>query len=227
MVRKAAVFAVVIGVASLAGVAPVEAGKAGGITIDFNPSDDESTICHTVSGAIDFYFGEDGPGGTCPNEYFQARAQGGIIAPFTGPVQFCGFHDDGMFLYVGGQEVFRNMDEQGTVEPCNSTGTIDLVEGECYPLTMFYFEASGYAALELRWSWTEDPFEVIPASAYVDSCGYDNLDIDMSGLVPRASQTLPETGRDLDAFMMFAAAVSGLGVALTMWTRRRGAVASH
>lgn len=159
------------GIAMFADVIPAIGAKSStGMVVEFNPTIDPSAICHTLTGALDYDWGNSSPGGTCPSDDFEGRGSGYIIAPFTGTVEFCGSHDDGMSLSVDNTVVFSNLTDQGPSDPCNTTGTIDLVAGNCYPLEMYFYERGGGAVLKLKWSWTDTPYEIIPASAYVTSC---------------------------------------------------------
>ena len=218
---KSAVAGVVLGLATLTMSGSASAGLSAGPTLNFNATESNST-CYSLTGEIDYQWDESSPGGTCPEDDFEARARTGVIAPFSGPVTFCGSHDDGMELTVDGEVLFSNLDYQGMEDPCNSTGEITLVEGECYPLEIFFYEAGGNAGIRLSWEWNGGEYVVIPASAYDNSCassGDIDFNIDVRGLLPRTGETLPETGSNLAVPLTLGGVFLSLGLVLV---RRRG-----
>ncbi|MHC4370456.1 MAG: LamG-like jellyroll fold domain-containing protein, partial [Planctomycetota bacterium] len=112
---------------------------------------------------IDFNWGD--PGGPDPavgDDQFSARWTGEVEAAFSETYTFYTNSDDGVRLWIGGQQLVSNWTNHG---PTENKGTIDLVAGNTYSLQMEYYEDGGGAVAELRWSSANTPKQVIPQAA--------------------------------------------------------------
>ena len=112
---------------------------------------------------IDFSWGD--PGGPDPavgDDSFSARWTGEVEAAFTETYTFYTSTDDGVRLWVDGRQLVDAWVDQGTTE---YRGTIDLVAGNTYSLVMEYYENSGGAVAELRWSSPSMPKDYVPQAA--------------------------------------------------------------
>lgn len=86
-------------------------------------------------------FEEGFPGLTDRFEWFGIIYNGTITAPATGEYIFKLRCDDGAVLYIDGEVVVNG---DGCHAPRNYTGSIDLVEGEEYSITIKYFQGPRY-----------------------------------------------------------------------------------
>ena len=112
---------------------------------------------------INFNWGD--PGGPDPavgDDNFSARWTGEVEAAFTETYTFYTNSDDGVRLWIDGQQIVNNWTDHGTVE---NRGTIDLTAGSTYSLVMEYYENGGGAVAELRWSSPSTTKELIPQAA--------------------------------------------------------------
>ncbi len=112
---------------------------------------------------INFNWGD--PGGPDPavgEDTFSARWTGEVEAAFTETYTFYTNSDDGIRLWIDGQQLVNNWTDHGTIE---NRGTIDLAAGSTYSLVMEYYENGGGAVAELRWSSPSTPKELIPQAA--------------------------------------------------------------
>ncbi len=117
-----------------------------------------------IDPGINFNWGNGSP---APNvidaDNFAVRWTGELEVPLTGTYVFKTTTDDGVLLYVNGQEMadaWRN--QSGALE---QSGTIDLVAGEFASIKMLYFATTGSAQADLRWTHDLFPETVIPAAA--------------------------------------------------------------
>ncbi len=113
---------------------------------------------------IDFSWGD--PGGPDPSvgdDSFSARWTGEVEAAFTETYTFYTSTDDGVRLWVDGRQLVDAWVDQGTTE---HRGTIDLVAGNTYSLVMEYYENTGGAVAQLRWSSPSTPKGLIPQAAF-------------------------------------------------------------
>ncbi|MBC8472601.1 MAG: hypothetical protein H8D56_24315, partial [Planctomycetes bacterium] len=112
---------------------------------------------------INFSWGDPGgPDASVGNDNFSARWTGEVEAAFTETYTFYTSTDDGVRLWIDGQQIVNRWIDQGTTE---HRGTIDLVAGSSYSLVMEYYENGGGAVAELRWSSPSTPKDLIPQAA--------------------------------------------------------------
>ena len=112
---------------------------------------------------INFNWGD--PGGPDPavgDDTFSARWNGEVEAAFTETYTFYARADDGVRLWVDGRQLVDAWVDQSATE---YRGTVDLVAGNTYSVVMEYYESTGGAVAELRWSSPSTPKEFIPQAA--------------------------------------------------------------
>jgi hypothetical protein len=112
---------------------------------------------------INFDWGD--PGGPDPavgDDAFSARWTGEVEAAFTETYTFYTRSDDGVRLWVDGQLLVDNWTDHSATE---NSGKIDLVAGNTYSLQMEYYENTGGAIAELRWSSPSTPKQLVPQAA--------------------------------------------------------------
>ena len=140
------------------------AGPGGGIRADYYTGMNfENLVLTRTDPQIDFDWGS--PGGPDPSvgdDNFSARWTGEVEAAFTETYTFYPRTDDGVRLYVDGQLLVDRWVDRGTTE---NRGTIDLVAGNSYSLIMEYYDNTGGAVAELRWSSPRTPKQLIPQAA--------------------------------------------------------------
>jgi hypothetical protein len=111
---------------------------------------------------IDFSWGDAGPDDTVGTDNFSVRWTGEVEAAFTETYTFYPSTDDGVRLWVDGQQLVDRWIDQGTTEV---RATIDLVAGSTYSVVMEYYENGGGAVAQLRWSSPHTPKDLIPQAA--------------------------------------------------------------
>jgi hypothetical protein len=140
------------------------AKTGGGVKGQYYKGMDFNTLVLTrVDPQINFNWGD--PGGPDPvvgDDLFSARWTGEVEAAFTETYTFYTNSDDGVRLWIGGQQLVDNWTDHGTTE---NSGKIDLVAGNTYSLQMEYYENTGGAVAELRWSSPRTPKQLIPQAA--------------------------------------------------------------
>jgi len=140
------------------------AGLGGGVKGQYFQGMNFNTLMLTrTDPQIDFNWGD--PGGPDPavgDDQFSARWTGQVEAAFTETYTFYTNSDDGVRLWIGGQQLVNNWTNHA---PTENKGTIDLVAGNTYSLQMEYYEDGVGAVAELRWSSPRTPKQVIPQAA--------------------------------------------------------------
>jgi len=140
------------------------AGTGGGVRADYYKGMNfENLVLTRTDPQINFNWGD--PGGPDPsvgNDNFSARWTGEVEAVFTETYTFYPRTDDGVRLYVDGQLLVDRWVDRSATE---NRGAIDLIAGNTYSLIMEYYENTGGAVAELRWSSPRTPKQLIPQAA--------------------------------------------------------------
>jgi hypothetical protein len=97
-----------------------------------------------------------------PLDQFFVRFHGFVQAPVTGTVTFRIYIDDRGQLTVNGTTIITSWIDQG---PTYYQGTIDLVQGEYYPIEFQFYENGGGARAQLLWSYTGQAEITVPNGA--------------------------------------------------------------
>jgi len=97
-----------------------------------------------------------------PGSNFSVKWIGQIIPGFSETYTFRTESDDGVRVFVNGQEIINDFTFHG--ETLDS-GTIALVAGVHYDIEMDYFQGPGGDIAQLSWASNSQPLQVVPASA--------------------------------------------------------------
>jgi Ca2+-binding RTX toxin-like protein len=108
---------------------------------------------------VNFNWGNGSPAGGIPSNNFSTRWTGKIIAPTTGEYTFYATADDGVRLWVNGQNLVDGWKDQG---PTEYSGAIALQAGQSYDLRMEYYEKEGGAVAQLAWSGPSITKQIVP-----------------------------------------------------------------
>ena len=93
---------------------------------------------------------------------FSVRWTGRVQAPVTGTYRFSTVSDDGIRLWVNGQQVINNWTDHAATT--NTSAAISLTAGVRYTITLEYLRAAGDATAKLQWSYTGQATQIIPQS---------------------------------------------------------------
>jgi glucose/arabinose dehydrogenase len=115
-----------------------------------------------IDPTIDFNWALGSPASGIGVDTFSVRWTGQIEAPVTGTYTFYTQSDDGVRLWVNGQQIINNWSDHGSTE---NSGTIALTAGLRYELRMEFYENGGNALARLSWSsGTSVPKAVVPST---------------------------------------------------------------
>jgi len=92
---------------------------------------------------------------------FSVRWSGKVQAVYTETYTFYTSSDDGVRVWVNGQQIINNWTDHGAIE---NSGSIALVAGQQYSIVMEYYEKAGEAVAKLSWSGASTPKTIIPQS---------------------------------------------------------------
>jgi hypothetical protein len=136
----------------------------GGVRADYYKGMNfETHVLSRTDPQIDFNW----PDGSAPDEAvgddnFSVRWTGQVEAAFTETYTFYPRTNEGVRLWVEGRLLVDNWLDRPATE---DKGTIDLMAGQFYSVVMEYYENTGGAVAELRWSSPHTPKQLIPQAA--------------------------------------------------------------
>ena len=140
--------------------APVLSSGDGLFAEYFLGRDFDEFVRDDVESTVNFNFNRGGPDGL-PNDNFSIRFTGQVEALFTEEYTFETTSDDGIRLFVDGELIIDNFtDHSATVD----RGTIRLEAGVRYDIRLEYYERTGRAIVQLRWSSDSQSLQTIPQS---------------------------------------------------------------
>ena len=122
----------------------------------------ENLVLTRLDPQIDFNWGSGEPDPLVGEDNFSVRWTGEVEAAFTETYRFYTNSDDGVRLWVDGQELFDDWESQSATE---NSETIDLVAGQVYIIVMEYYAEGGDAVAELSWASPSTPRQFIPQAA--------------------------------------------------------------
>jgi len=137
------------------------AGAGGGIKGEYYRGTDLRDLVLTrTDPQINFSWGEASPDPLVDVDLFSARWTGEVEAAYTETYTFYTMSDDGVRLWVDGQQLINDWNDHGDTE---NRGNIDLVAGNVYSLVLEYYENVGGATAQLRWSSPSTPKALMAA----------------------------------------------------------------
>ena len=101
------------------------------------------------------------PDGPIGQDNFSARWVGQVQPRFSETYTFTTVSDDGVRLWVNGQELINDWTYHGAT---TDTGTITLQAGQRYNIKMEFFQGGGGAEAHLSWSSDSQQSQIIPQS---------------------------------------------------------------
>lgn len=108
---------------------------------------------------VSFNWGGNSPDPSLPIDGFSVRWTGQVQPQYSETYTFYANTDDGVRMWVNGVPIFNDWTNHPAQE---FSGTVTLLAGQKYDITMEFFENGGDAVAELRWSSPSTPKAIIP-----------------------------------------------------------------
>ena len=112
-----------------------------------------------LDSVIDFSWQGGSPAPNVPQDNFSVRWTGQVQAQYGEEYTFYTRSDDGVRLWVNGQQIINNWTDHAVKE---DQGKISLQAGQKYDIRLEYYEKGGQAVCQLRWSSASQPKQVVP-----------------------------------------------------------------
>jgi glucose/arabinose dehydrogenase len=110
---------------------------------------------------VNFNWGFGSPDPLIGVDTFSARWTGQVQAKYSETYNFFTTADDGVRLWVNGQQIINKFVDQSATE---SSGSIALVAGQKYDIKLEYYENNNRAVSQLAWSSPTQTKQIIPQS---------------------------------------------------------------
>jgi hypothetical protein len=118
---------------------------------------------------VNFRWGAGSPDPSIPADNFSVRWTGQVEALSTGIYTFSTTSDDGVRLWVNGQQLVNNWTDHGATQ---NSGTIALTAGQRFDIRMEFYENGGSATARLFWASGSQARQIIPrAQLYLPAAG--------------------------------------------------------
>ena len=115
-----------------------------------------------VDPTVNFTWAAAAPAAGVGANNFSVRWTGQVQAPVTGSYRFSTVSDDGIRLWVNGQQVINNWTDHAATT--NTSAAISLTAGVKYTITLEFYEKGGDATARLQWSYPGQATQIIPQS---------------------------------------------------------------
>ncbi|MET0261528.1 MAG: PA14 domain-containing protein, partial [Rariglobus sp.] len=138
----------------------------------------DTTVNFTWSGA---------PFSALPTDNFSVRWSGLVKPLYSEDYTFYTQSDGGVRLWVNGIKIIDNWTVHSSTE--NSGAAVSLVAGQLYDIVVEYYDTTGNAVAQLKWSSASQPKQVIPMRQLYPS---DTQAINLGG--PTLGRFLSDTG---------------------------------
>ena len=143
--------------------APLVAGLTGQYYNDPGTGAHFGTLVTTRTDAtVNFTWGTASPASGVTSNNFSVRWTGRVEAPVSGTYRFTTVSNDGIRLWVNGQQVVNNWTDHGTTT--NTSAAVTLTAGVRYTLTLEFYDHTGDATARLQWSYPGQSTQTIPQS---------------------------------------------------------------
>jgi glucan endo-1,3-alpha-glucosidase len=123
---------------------------------------------------INFNWGSGSPVSSMGPDLFSVRWTGQVQSKYSEIYTFYTNSDDGIRLWVNGQQIINNWTDHG---PTENKGTISLVAGKKYDIKLEFYENGGGAIASLSWSSASQGKQIIPKAQLYNNSGLARIAI--------------------------------------------------
>ena len=127
----------------------------------YNGANFDSLQLTRIDPTISFNWGIGSPGGSIGTDRFSVRWTGKVEAKYSETYAFYTTSDDGIRLWVNGQQLINNWTPHGFTQ---DKALITLIAGQKYDIKLDYYEDTGETSAGLSWSSISQAKQVIPQS---------------------------------------------------------------
>lgn len=150
-------------------VMPAGSGQGSGLLGSyFNDPNLQTLQLSRIDPQIDFYWGASSPDPSIQYNSFSVVWEGEIEVPYSETFTFSTTTDDGVRLWVDGQQL---IDQWGGQAMTQHSGSIALPAWQRVPIRIEYYQQNAYAGARLSWSSASLPQEIVPGAFLYPASG--------------------------------------------------------
>jgi PA14 domain len=153
-----------------------------------------SLALNRIDSTINFNWKNGSPASSVHSDNFSAEWTGQVLAPETGTYTFTTKSDDGIAVWVNGQQLINSWNDHSVQQ---NSGKINLQAGQKYDIKVDYYEHGGSAVAQLYWSAPDITQQIIPKSYLYSSVTMDPQPTAPSPVVVPAPVPVAATGNGL------------------------------
>lgn len=157
--------------------------------------------------AVDFNWGNGSPDASVGADTFSARWTGRVKAQNAGTYTFYTVSDDGVRLWVNGQQLVNNWTDHG---PTENSGQITLSAGQTYDIKMEYYENGAGALIQLLWQPPGGTKQTIAPSQLQPPANAASSTLYIGNLYEEAITDVSDTTPAYTSYYMFGAKLVGM-----------------
>ncbi|UYZ63631.1 PA14 domain-containing protein [Hymenobacter weizhouensis] len=166
-----------------------------------------SAVLSRVDAQVNTDWGSGSPGTGVTADRFSVRWTGQVLAPVSGTYTFSTVSDDGVRLWVNGQQVINNW----TTHPPTTDNApgISLTAGQKADIKLEYFENTEGAVCRLQWAYPGQGTQAIPQSQLFPAAAgtpSSRLASRDAGAAPASLTAYPNPSPEGDATLVLTAA---------------------
>jgi hypothetical protein len=139
--------------------APVVGAGNGLLATYFDNADFTGKTVSRTDKTVDFNWSNGSPDASLGADYFSARWTGQVMAQYSQQYTFFTQSDDGVRLWVNGQEIINDWTDHPSKE---DSGKITLQAGVKYDLKLEYYDAQFGAIAQLKWASASTAKQIMP-----------------------------------------------------------------
>src|SRR4029077_1138784 len=121
-------------------------------------------VLSRVDPTVNFNWGTGSPDPSIGPDTFSVRWTGQALPQVTEAYTFYTTSDDGIRLWVNGQQIINNWTNHAATE---NSGTIALTAGQAVDIKLEYYENGGQAVVSPSWCSASQPKQIIPQTQLI------------------------------------------------------------
>lgn len=125
----------------------------------YNTKDLTGNYIERIDQTINFNWGYNSPGNNINSDSFSVEWAGQIKPLYSETYTFYTTSDDGVRLWVNGQQIINNWTGHSATE---DSGTISLQAGQKYDIKLQYFDSAEAARISLSWKSNNQTKQIVP-----------------------------------------------------------------
>ncbi|RKH46060.1 DNRLRE domain-containing protein [Corallococcus sicarius] len=180
---------------------PTSSGGTGLLGQYFTGANFQTLTVERTDPTVNFDWTTNAPVSGVPADGFSVRWTGQVMPLYSQTYTFFTQSDDGVRLWVNGQQLVNNWTDHASVE---NSGTITLTANQKYDVRMEYYDSTGSSVVKLSWASASQPKQIIPVDQLFPAAAQEPGNPGLTGL-DNTGKTIPDTNYAIPSGAIFLA----------------------